>query len=85
MLAIILIIIFAYAYYAGYRRGFALQMLYTIGYLVSYAIASLYYRPLGEKLYLWIPYPNPTAETNMLFFDRATSFILSNAFYAGVA
>jgi uncharacterized membrane protein required for colicin V production len=85
MLAIVLILIFAYAYFIGYRRGFALQLLYTFSYLISYMIASSFYQQLGEKIYLWIPYPNPTQDTNMIFFDRATSFLLSRAFYAGTA
>jgi len=85
MLAILLLLIFVYAYYAGYRRGFALQLLYTVGYLISYAVAANFYRQLSDKIELWIPFPNPQIDSNMLFFDRDTSFILSRAFYAGVA
>ncbi|SJZ41540.1 Uncharacterized membrane protein, required for colicin V production [Pilibacter termitis] len=85
MLTIILLLILAYAYYTGYQRGFALQLVYSIGYIICYFIAKRNYEKLGAALELWIPFPSATQETKMFFFDEKTMLELDKAFYAGFA
>lgn len=85
MLSIIILLLFLYAFYTGYRRGLALQLFYLGGYIVSYLFAIRFYQTLGRNLELWIPFPSPTLDTNMIFFDQATSFLLARPFYAGAA
>lgn len=71
-------------FYTGVRRGAALQLLYTLGYCITFICARLFYKPLGDKLELLIPYPTATEHSQMLFFDQETAIHLDKSFYAGV-
>lgn len=85
MLTLIIILFLGLAIYRGARRGLALQLVYTSGYLLSFMIAQAKYKALAPKLELYIPYPSATQNSKMVFFDYATSFELDKAFYGGVA
>lgn len=85
MLNVAIFILLAVAFYSGSRRGFTMQLVYTAGYLISFFVAKMYYKELGERLELFIPYPSISADTNLVFFDIDTALDLDKAFYAGVA
>lgn len=85
MLTLLILIILATSFYVGYRRGLKLQLVYGVGYLVSFLVAKNFYKPLGKKLDLWIPYPAPTPKTELVLFDKSLIFDLDKAFYAGFA
>jgi uncharacterized membrane protein required for colicin V production len=85
MLTILIIICLGTSFYAGYRRGLMLQIVYGVGYVLSFMVAQTKYRALGEKLELLIPYPAPTEKTTLVLFDKNLIFDLDKAFYAGVA
>jgi uncharacterized membrane protein required for colicin V production len=82
---ILLLLLLAWGFYTGYRRGFALQAVYSVGIIISLVIASKFYKNLAKGLDLWVPYPSPTSDTRMIFFSQKMSFDLEKAFYAGVA
>ena len=52
MLTILIIICLGTSFYAGYRRGLMLQIVYGVGYVLSFVVAQKKYRALGEKLEL---------------------------------
>lgn len=85
MLSLLILFILLIAFFSGARRGFALQTLYTIGYIISFLAAQHFYKLLASHLKLYIPYPAVTETSKMIFFDQAFSFQLDEAFYAGVA
>ncbi|MFK4565804.1 CvpA family protein [Enterococcus sp. UD-01] len=85
MLTLFILLLFAIAFYTGARRGLILQVLYTFGYLCSYLVAKSYYKNLASHLELYIPYPSPTAETKLVFFDQNITLDLDQAFYGAVA
>lgn len=85
MLTFILIIAMAIGFYTGVRRGLVLQVVLSVGFLISFNFAKKYYLTLGKKLELLVPYPTPTAESKLVFFKGETVFQLDQAFYAGLA
>lgn len=64
MLTLFIIILFAIAYYTGARRGLVLQIVYTVGYMLSLSSAKKYYLVLAKKLELIVPYPSPDHRTS---------------------
>lgn len=85
MLTILILLILAWQYYIGYSRGLFLQLSYLIGSIVSLFLASLFYKPLGNWFYLWVPYGSPTDGASTYFFDNKYLFSLDKVFYAGLA
>lgn len=85
MVTLALILILAWQFYIGYRRGLALQGFYFLGSLISLFVASLYYRSLADWLYLWVPYASPAEGATTAFFDQSKIFDLDQVFYAGLA
>ncbi len=85
MLSLLILFILLIAFFSGARRGFAMQVVYTVGYVLSFFTAQYFYKQLANHLELYIPYPAVTSTSKMVFFDQAVSFRLDEAFYAGVA
>lgn len=85
MLTIGILFLLAIAIYSGYRRGFLLQIVYTVGYILSLIFAHAYYLTLAKKLEYYIPYPSATADTKFVLFEKSLNFDLDQAFYAGCA
>ncbi|MGX7417507.1 CvpA family protein [Carnobacterium gallinarum] len=85
MLSIGIIIVLAIGFYGGARRGLVLQVVMTVGYLLSYLIARIYYIKLGANLELFVPYPSATENSKFVFFDHAMGLELDKAFYNAVA
>ncbi|KAF1305118.1 CvpA family protein [Enterococcus saccharolyticus] len=82
-LAIFLLVLFAF--YEGARRGTALQLIYLVGFILSFFIAKEFYQPLGEKIELYVPYLSVSPDTQMALYSQEVSFDLDKAYYAGVA
>src|SRR5690625_7945493 len=57
MITILLIVILLFGFMMGLKRGFILQLLHLVGFIVSFIVASMYFRKLAEQLSLWIAYP----------------------------
>ncbi len=80
-----ILILLAIAFYSGARRGFALQIVYTVGYTISLIVARTFYQELATHLELLIPYPAATEDSKMVFFSAAEALHLDKAFYGAVA
>ncbi|MGX7173826.1 CvpA family protein [Enterococcus ratti] len=85
MLTLLIVFILLMAFFSGARRGFLMQVVYTVGYILSFFAAQFFYKDLAKHLELYIPYPAVTSHSRMVFFNQAFSFKLDEAFYAGVA
>ncbi|GCF92249.1 colicin V production protein CvpA [Enterococcus florum] len=85
MLTLIILFFLLISFYTGYRRGTAYQLFFTIGYAISFILALFFYKGLGERLDLFVPYPSVTSESTMVFYTVEQGFELDKAFYAGVA
>lgn len=85
MVSFLLMIILLIGIYTGARRGLVLQVVYTVGYLISFIVAAMYFGELGPKLEMYVPYPSATQNSQLPFFDESLKFSLDQAFYCGVA
>lgn len=85
MLTMIIIILLFWGVYAGVRRGLILQVVYTVGYFLSFMIAKSYYIYIAEKIDLLVPYPSIEFGKELVFYNEQVSFILDQAFYNGLA
>ena len=84
MISILLLLILAWSFYIGYRRGILLQAYYLLATIVSAYFASNYYLSLGQKFNLLIPYANPQEGQGTFFFPSNQLFQLDKVFYAGI-
>ncbi|ARK20528.1 hypothetical protein CSV69_01595 [Sporosarcina sp. P26b] len=61
MIDLLIILLLVGGLIAGFRRGFIVQLIHMFGLILSVIVAYKFYKPLAEKLILWIPYPGATA------------------------
>ena len=85
LMTVIIVLLLAIGAYSGARRGLILQLVLTIGYFISYLLASNYYQILGSHLELIVPYPSASESSQFVFYNQALGFDLDGAFYNGVA
>ena len=85
MLTLLILFVLAIGFYTGAKRGFILQILYSVGYFISYLVAKSNYKALAAHLELYIPYPSATEETKLVFFNQEIVLDLDQAFYAATA
>ena len=84
MISFLLLLILAWSFYIGYRRGLVLQVYYLVATIVSAYFAGNFYQSLGEKFHLLIPYANPKEGIGTFFFPSDQLFQLDKVFYAGI-
>lgn len=84
MFSFFLILIFIYCCYVGYRRGLVYELMIAAGYLISFIIACFLYKPIGNFLSMWVPYPSANDKSTFAFFDQTTGLTLDKSFYAAV-
>lgn len=83
MVSLILLLILIFGFFMGLKRGFVLQLMHSIGFLVAFIVATTTYRKLAEQLSLWIPYPEITDDTMLAVF--LNTMPLEHAFYNAVS
>lgn len=67
----------------GLRRGFVLQLMHLIGFIIAFIVATIFYKKIAEHLALWIPYPDINSDTLLAVFLQTMP--LESAFYNAVA
>ncbi|GIN22130.1 MAG TPA: CvpA family protein [Bacillus bacterium] len=83
MLSLALLIILIIGFFVGLKRGFILQLIHMIGFIVSFIVAYIYYDDLAPKLRLWIPYPDfDSGKALQMVFEGVG---MDEAFYRAVA
>ncbi|MCJ7839814.1 CvpA family protein [Lederbergia sp. NSJ-179] len=83
MLDLALIIILIAGFFIGLKRGFILQLIHMVGFVVSFIVAYMYFDALAPKLTLWIPYPDFGSEKGFTMFLNGSNF--DDAFYRAIA
>lgn len=83
MLDLALIVLLIAGFLIGVKRGFILQLIHMIGFVVSFVVAYLYYDTVAPKLRLWIPYPDLGSENGFKMFLDGSNF--DEAFYRAIA
>lgn len=85
MFSFFLLLIFIYCCYVGYRRGLIYEGVMAAGYVISFILACLLYRPFSSFLTMWVPYPSANDNSSFAFFDKTTGLTLDKSFYASLA
>ena len=84
MVTLLIVAVLAIGFVVGLRRGLILQLVHLASLVIALVVAKLYYKDLGPKLEMWVPFPS-SADTdsslNMLF--NITD--LDSAFYNAIA
>ena len=85
MISILLLLVLAWGFYIGYRRGLVLQVYYFLVAVISAFVAGQFYKSLGDHFHLLVPYANPQEGQGTFFFPSDQLFHLDKVFYAGLA
>jgi len=60
MLDLIILAVLLAGIITGAKRGFIVQMMHIVSFIVALIVAYIYYKPLAQKFVFWIPYPGVT-------------------------
>ena len=85
MISILLLLVLAWGFYIGYRRGLVLQVYYFLVAVISAFVAGQFYKSLGDQFHLLVPYANPQEGQGTFFFPSDQLFQLDKVFSAGLA
>ncbi len=84
MVTLFILVALLIGFLIGLRRGLILQLVHLLSLIIALVAAKLFYKDLGPKLEMWVPFPS-SADTdsslNMLF--NITD--LDSAFYNAIA
>lgn len=83
MFSFIILLVLVFGFFMGLKRGFILQVMHLAGYIISFIIASVFYRSFASHLSFWIPYPELSDESLWAIFLNSAP--LEQAFYNGIA
>src|SRR5699024_2535353 len=83
MISILLILILVFGFFMGLKRGFILQLMHLLSFIIAFTVAVLYYKKLAPNLVSWIPYPDITSEQSWAIFLDIMP--MENVFYNNIA
>lgn len=83
MVSIIILCILLFGFLMGLKRGFILQLVHLLGFIIAFIVAVVYYKKLATHLVSWIPYPELGGDQVWAMF--LNSMPLENAFYNAIA
>ncbi len=83
MVTLIILFMLGIGFIMGLRRGFILQLMHLVGFIVAFIVAAFLYKPLGKHLSMWIPYPELSGEGVWAVFLHTMP--LETAFYHAIA
>lgn len=83
MLDLILVLLLIFGFFIGLKRGFILQAIHLVGFIVSFILAYIYYDDLAPRLELWIPYPSFGDKESFTMLFQAME--LEQAYYNAIA
>lgn len=81
MLSLLVIIILALGFYAGYRSGLVMQVVRLLGYIITYVIATQYFESLSQWVEMVVPFPAVQPDSQLVLYSEAQSFLLDKTFY----
>ncbi|KAB2338776.1 CvpA family protein [Cytobacillus depressus] len=83
MLDLAIIILLIMGFFIGLKRGFILQIIHIVGFVIAFIVAHMYFEKLAPKLTLWVPYPNLQSNSTIrMLFDQTN---LEDAYYRAIA
>ncbi|WP_059103854.1 CvpA family protein [Shouchella shacheensis] len=83
MVSLIIMLLLLLGFFVGRRRGFILQLIHLIGFIVSIYVAVRYYQPFAETIRLYIPYPTFSSDSPVGM--MINSFNTESVYYSAIA
>lgn len=83
MVTLILLFFLCYGFLIGLRRGFVMQVFRLLNFIVSFVVATLFFRKISHELSFWLPYPDLAEGSEWAVF--LSSDPLENAFYNAIS
>ncbi|HFI0463366.1 TPA: CvpA family protein [Streptococcus suis] len=84
MLTILILLILAYSFYTGFRRGLVMQAIQLVGYIITFLLATRYYQQIADYIELFVPFPSIQQNSDLIFYNEAQSFLVDQAFYRAI-
>lgn len=87
LLSLFIILVFLYSIYIGVKRGLILQIVMSIGFFLSYWLASSMHEWLSHHIELIVPYPAPSvlSENPFALYSMDIVFDIHQLFYKGLS
>lgn len=83
MISLLLLLILLFGFLMGLKRGFVLQLMHLVGFIIAFIVAAVNYKKLASYLAHWIPYPELNESAMWAVFN--STMPLESAFYNGIA
>ncbi|WP_239984898.1 CvpA family protein [Sporolactobacillus pectinivorans] len=80
---IIILVLLAWGFFIGFKRGLVLQLVHLAGFVVAYIVAFMYYKQLTPVVKLWVPFPTSAAQSGT--FSFLGNMNLQSAYYQAIA
>lgn len=74
-------LVLAYSFYTGYRRGLALQAIRLVGYIITFIFSTRMYKPLSHVIEMIVPFPAIQPDSQLALYDAAALLRIDEAFY----
>ena len=65
MLDLIILFVLLGGLIVGAKRGFIVQIMHIVSFVIALIVAFIYYKPLANKFVFWVPYPGVTDTGNL--------------------
>lgn len=85
MVNIVIIFVLFIGMYVGAKRGLIVQLVHTIGYILSWVFANVFYQRVAASFESIIPYPSDTMATDLSLYNLMTSVQFDKFFYRVLA
>ena len=83
MVSFLILFFLVCSFFIGRRRGFILQVVHLVSFVVSIVVAYTYFRQLAVYIRLWIPYPQFSQDSTVGMIIN--SFDAESVYYSGIA
>jgi uncharacterized membrane protein required for colicin V production len=83
MLSFLILFILFCSFFIGRRRGFILQIIHLISFVVAIVVAYTYFGELASYIRLWIPYPQFSSDSTVGMIIN--TFNAESVYYSGIA
>ncbi|TWI57022.1 CvpA family protein [Halalkalibacter nanhaiisediminis] len=83
MLSFVILFLLFCSFFIGRRRGFILQIVHLVSFVVAIFVAYTYFRELATFIRLWIPYPQFSQDSTVGMI--ISTFDGESVYYSGIA
>ncbi|GAE26145.1 possible colicin V production protein [Halalkalibacter wakoensis JCM 9140] len=83
MLSFLILFILFCSFFIGRRRGFILQLIHLVSFVVAIVVAYTYFSEFATYIRLWIPYPQFSSDSTVGMIIN--TFDAESVYYSGIA